>query len=96
MAEDIVGSHELPFTGGSKTGRGQNGDSSPSSVYKAPDPIGKVSPPSVTVPTANSQTRDVGKSDTPIHDGMRDRNHEGGTVPAAPSRSVPRGLARRF
>jgi hypothetical protein len=46
-------------------GRGQNGDKSPSSVYKAPAPIKKVSPPQDAVPTSDWQTRTVNASPLP-------------------------------
>jgi hypothetical protein len=42
--------------------RGRNGDSSPSSVTKAPAPIARVSPPQVTVPEDNWQRREVDAS----------------------------------
>jgi hypothetical protein len=98
MANEVfVGSHEKSFTGGSKTGRGQNGDASPSSVYKAPAPIGKVSPPAVTVPSGDWQTRQLkggnqNPDNVPTHPSMVLRGisdgSPGSAIGSSPARPV--------
>jgi hypothetical protein len=88
----FVGSHEKTFPGKGKTGYGQNGDPSASSLMpgKTKPNIPSVSPPTVKADTGDWQTRDAGKSNVKAHDGMRSRNGEGGAVPKSTNHTAKR------
>jgi hypothetical protein len=82
---DFVGSHEKALNG-----YGQPGYQGPASVPTGKQPkLGepKVAPPAISASAGDWQTRDLNaktaKSErqVPVHDSMRSRNHEGGTIP---------------
>lgn len=89
---EFVGSHEKPFTGGSKNGFGQNGDSTPSSLLPGqPKPaIGadvapkQVSPPGLdTQDTLARRVRMDGDKAAalPVHSSMANKTPNSGSPP---------------
>jgi len=85
MSEDILGS-KLP----ADNGRGQNGDTTPSSTYaKTLPPIADVSPPNASAAAGDWQTRPVSSAQAvPTHPASRSRNGEGAKVPAKTNRKA--------
>jgi len=88
----FIGSREK-----AKNGFGQNGYQGPSSIVPGDAPkknIPSVSPPTVTVPSGDWQTRDVGKSRIAAHDAMPPRTvsdgNSGGTIPKSLNRTTKR------
>jgi hypothetical protein len=83
MADDIVGSHEK-----AKISFGQNGYQGASSLLpgQTKPNIKDVSPPTVSVPDGDWQTRKVDAAPIKSHDGMH---------PAAPGGKIPTANGRK-